>query len=196
MSKRHIVCTLDIDYPEVVTNITLSSMKEYSKNIGAEFLILSDRKFPNLPITQEKFQLYDLDADHITFMDVDALINPAAPDFSKIAPDEIVIAEILDASDFSYDSIPGREKFRIHSAFLSFARENRFVVEPSVNPLQFTEFILGENKECHLDEFIMSLNVLKRGADLIDLNTHFTNSIAHLGGSNITIDKKVEFLKK
>ena len=196
MSKmRHIVCTLDIGYPKVVTDITLPAMKAYSENIGAEFRILSDRKFSELPLTQEKFQLYELEADHITFLDVDALINPNATDFSVVVPDAIVMAEILDGADFTQDSIPGREQFRVHSEFLSFSAANKFIVEPHADPMQYIDQILNKNPEWQLDEFVMSLNVLKHGADLIDLKRQFPNTIAH-DGNYKTIEQKVEFLKQ
>jgi len=193
--KKHIVCTLNINYSKDITDITLPAMEKYAENIGADFLVISDRKFPHLPFTQEKFQLYDLDANHITFLDVDALINPGAPDFSKVAKDAIVIAEWLVADDFSSDSPPGRNKFRVHSAFLSFSSANKFIVKPDENPMQHMQYILGENREWNLDEYIMSLNVLRHGADIIDLKDGFPNTIAH-NGNRFTIEQKVEFLKQ
>jgi hypothetical protein len=192
---KHVVCTLDIDYSKSVTDITLPAMKKYSDNIGAEFLLLTERKFPHLPLTQEKFQLHEVEADHITFLDVDALINPNAPDFSVVAPNAIVIAEILDGADFIEDSIPGREQFRVHSAFLSFSSQNKFIVKPHDDPMQYIDQILNKNPEWQLDEFVMTLNVLKNGADLIDLKRQFPDTIAH-DGNYKTIEQKVEFLKR
>ena len=195
MTKKHIVCTLDINYNKDITNITLPAMETYAKNIGADFVILSDRKFPDLPITYEKFQLYDLEADHITFLDADAIINPKAPDFSKHYSDDIVIAEWLDGSDFTPESPPGKNKFRIHSAFLSFSAANKFLVEPHENPLQYTPFILNKDPSWHIDEYIMSLNVLKHGADIINLKIDFPNVIAH-NGNYLTVEQKIQFLKQ
>jgi hypothetical protein len=195
MTKKHIVCTLDINYAKEVTEITLPAMEQYAANIGAEFLVLSERKYPDLPITQEKFQLYDLDADHITFLDVDALVNSKAIDFSEMFSDVLVIAEWLDAEDFTLESPPGKSKFRVHSAFLSFSDANRFIVEPDPEPLKHVSCVLGDNKEWHLDEYIMSLNVLRRGADILDLKLDFPNTIAH-DGNYLTIEQKVEFLKR
>jgi hypothetical protein len=195
MTKKHIVCTLDINYNKEITDITLPVMSAYAKNIDADFVILSDRKFPNLPITHEKFQLYNLDADHITFLDVDAIINPNAPDFSKDYPNAITIAEWLDGSDFIPESPPGKSKFRVHSAFLSFSAANKFIVEPHENPLQYIPFISNKNPSWHIDEYVMTLNILKHGADIIDLKNGFNNIIAHYG-NHLTIEEKVEFLKQ
>jgi len=190
---KHVVCTLDIDYSKGVTDITLPAMREYASNIGADFVVLSERHFPDLPITQEKFQLYELEADHITFLDVDALINPDAPDFSRL--DAIVIAEWLDGSGFTPDSLPGKNKFRAHSAFMSFSDANRFIVKPHENPLQYVSQIIGNNQAWHLDEYIMSLNILQHGPNLCDLKRQFPNTIAHFG-NHLTLEQKVEFLKQ
>ena len=159
---KKILVTLDINYPKEITDLTFPCMEQYAKNIGAEFLILKERKFPHLPITQEKFQLYDIDSDYIIFLDADALINPNSFDFSTLKSDIIVIAEWLDGADFLPESPPGKNKIRIHSAFLAFSKESKYLVKPHENPLQYIPNILNPNPEWQLDEYVMSLNLLSR----------------------------------
>jgi hypothetical protein len=64
--------------PEIVA-MTLPLMKNYAKKIGAEFVEIKDRKFPDYPIPYEKFQIYDLakksGADWNIFADCDALCH-------------------------------------------------------------------------------------------------------------------------
>jgi hypothetical protein len=187
--------TLDINYPKEITDLTFPSMEQYAKNIGAEFVILTERKFPNLPITQEKFQLYDIDADYIIFLDADALINPNSFDFSTLKSDIIVIAEWLDGADFLPESPPGKNKIRIHSAFLAFSKESKYLVKPHENPLQYIPNILNPNPEWQLDEYVMSLNLLENGGNILTIKENFPGTIAH-NGNYLTVDQKVKMLKE
>lgn len=193
---KKILVTLDINYPKEITNLTFPYMKKYAENIGAEFLVLTERKYPNLPITLEKFQLYDIGADYIIFLDADTLINPNAFDFSTLKSDIIVIAEWLDGAYFSQTSPPGENKIRVHSAFLAFSKESKYLVEPHENPLQYIENILNPNPEWQLDEYIMSLNLLKHGGNILTTKEHFPNAIAHYGGITVTFEEKIVMLKE
>jgi hypothetical protein len=170
-------------------------MKKYAENIGAEFLVLTERKYANLPITLEKFQLYDIDADYIIFLDADTLINPNAFDFSTLKSDIIVIAEWLDGADFLQTSPPGKNKIRVHPAFLAFSKESKYLVEPHENPLQYIENILNPNPKWHLDEYVMSLNLLKHGGNILTTKEHFPNAIAH-DGNYLTTEQKIIMLKE
>jgi hypothetical protein len=191
-----LLVTLDINYPKEITDITFPCMEQYAKNIDAEFLILTERKFPDLPITQEKFQLYDIDADYIIFLDADALINPNSFDFSTIKSDIIVIAEWLDGSDFLPESPPGKNKIRIHSAFLAFSKESKYLVKPHENPLQYISNVLNPNPEWQLDEYIMTLNLLEKGGNILTTKDNFPGIIAHIGGNNVKVEQKVKILKE
>lgn len=192
---KKMVVTVDIDYPKDITNITLPYMQQYADHIGAEFRIVSDQKWPELPLTQEKFQLYDLDVDHITFIDADALVNPLATDFSTLDPSIMVFAELLDGSDFTSDSPPGKHKVRVHSAFLAFHRCCKWLVEPHGDPLQYEKYVKNKNPAWQLDEYIMTLNLLKHGGNILTTKYDFPNTIAH-DGNYLTVDQKVQMLKQ
>jgi hypothetical protein len=192
---KKVLVTLDINYPKEITDLTFPCMKQYAKNIGAEFIILKERKYPDLPITQEKFQLYNVDADYIIFLDADALINPNCFDFSKLKSDIIVIAEWLDGADFLPESPPGKNKIRIHSAFLAFSKQSKYLVEPHNNPLQYIPNILNPKPEWQLDEYVMSLNLLKYGGNILTTKENFPGNIAH-NGNYLTVEQKVKMLKE
>jgi len=192
---KKVLVTLDINYPKEITDITFPCMEQYAENIGAEFLILTERKFTHLPITQEKFQLYDIDADYTIFLDADALINPNSFDFSTLKSDIIVIAEWLDGADFLPESPPGKNKIRIHSAFLAFSKESKYLVKPHDNPLQYIPNILNPNPEWQLDEYVMSLNLLENGGNILTTKENFPGTIAH-NGNYLTVEQKVKMLKE
>lgn len=92
---KKVVYTLNIDnFAPEVTAITYPLIHQYVKKIGAEFCIITERKFPEWPVTYEKFQIYELaklhEADWNIYIDSDALIHPDCPDFTEILPKDTV----------------------------------------------------------------------------------------------------------
>lgn len=79
------IYTLDINnYLPQVKRITFPLFKFYAKKIGADFKVITERKFPDMPITYEKFQIYELaqqDKNDWTFyIDADAIVHPETID--------------------------------------------------------------------------------------------------------------------
>jgi hypothetical protein len=81
--------TLNIDnaYDKRITDITYPFLKAYAHKIGANFHIITERKFPDYPITYEKCQVYELgqqmNNDWNIFFDCDALIHPDFMDITN-----------------------------------------------------------------------------------------------------------------
>jgi len=81
------VFTLNIgNYAPELTAITYPLMKAYAHKIGAEFFEITERKFPNWPLTYEKLQIYELGKrlqnDWNIFFDADCMIHPCMPDWT------------------------------------------------------------------------------------------------------------------
>ena len=89
--------TLDINYNQEITNLTYPYMRKYAEKIGADFVIMNERKFPHLSCNMEKFQLYEISAnyDWTIFIDADALIHPNCPDVTEIYKKDCVIELLL-----------------------------------------------------------------------------------------------------
>ena len=78
---KKLLVTLNINnYDKDITNLTFPYMRQYAQNIGADFHIINERKFPNFPLMIEEFQMYDYSSEYdwIIFLDADCLINPKA----------------------------------------------------------------------------------------------------------------------
>jgi hypothetical protein len=76
---RKTVWTLNINnYEPNITALTYPLMRAWAHKIGAEFRIITERKFPDFPIVYEKLQLHELgaDSDWNIYLDSDALVNP------------------------------------------------------------------------------------------------------------------------
>jgi hypothetical protein len=69
-----------------ICDITFPLLKRYAAKIGADFVVIGSRNFPDWPITYEKFQIYELgqedENDWNIYIDADALVHPETPDFT------------------------------------------------------------------------------------------------------------------
>lgn len=71
--------TLNVDgYAPEITALTYPLLKKYAYKIGADFHVITDRKFPSLPPVYEKLQIYNLgqNSDWSIYIDSDALVHP------------------------------------------------------------------------------------------------------------------------
>lgn len=79
MAMRKTLYTLNIgNYAPLITQLTFPLMKRYAEKIGAEFVEITERKFPEWPVVYEKMQIYELgkDNDWNIYVDADAVIHP------------------------------------------------------------------------------------------------------------------------
>lgn len=83
MKKTIFVVRIDDYLPEMCA-ITLPTIKDYAHRIGAEYIEITERKFPKYPIPYEKMQIYKLGKgnDWNILIDADYMIHPQAPDFT------------------------------------------------------------------------------------------------------------------
>lgn len=71
--------TLNVgDYAPQITAITYPFLKLYAEKIGADFRVITDRRFPNFPVTYEKLQIHELgrNSDWNYYFDGDVLVHP------------------------------------------------------------------------------------------------------------------------
>jgi hypothetical protein len=200
---KNLVVTLDINYPKEITDLTFSYMQEYAKNIDADFKVITKRKYPDLPIPMEKFQLYELceDYDWTIFLDADCLINPNTVDFSKVVNNDVfIIGEYIDLniSQFVKTNIMSKYNIFIHipGYFFAFYKNYKNVFKMPKNPLKFVRYIKNSydlqynsiDPSWHLDEFLISLNASKCLKYTLSLKDDFPNAniIAHNAKLSIT----------
>lgn len=93
---KKIIFTLNVNnYHPEITELTYPFIQKYANKIGAEFHIITERKFPNMPVTYEKLQIYELaktmKADWYIFFDSDALVHPDLFDVTTIIPNDTVL---------------------------------------------------------------------------------------------------------
>lgn len=211
---KNLLVTLDINYPKEITDLTLPYMQEYAKNINADFKVITERKYPELPIPMEKFQLYEICEDYkwTIFLDADVLVNPKTMDLTKVIDSDVIIVSeylnILNSKDpqFQTENVMNNYNLDIHSPFhfLAFHVSQKNVVKPWDTPLQYINCVnitTGMKKnntkqEWHLDEFLLATNIVKYGISTVSLKDDFSHTTISHNGNYLTVEQKVSFLKK
>ena len=78
------------DFAPEITKVTYPLIQLYAERIGAKIHMITERKFPDWPVTYEKMQIYELaqmiESDWNIYVDSDALIHPECPDFTIYLP--------------------------------------------------------------------------------------------------------------
>lgn len=72
-------------YAPEICELTYPLFQNFAKKIGADFKVITERKFPGWPVVYEKLQLHELgrDYDWTIFLDSDALVSPEAFDWTN-----------------------------------------------------------------------------------------------------------------
>lgn len=108
------------DYAPELIKLTFPFMKRYADKIGANFQVIKDRKYPDLPPVYEKFQIYDLakkNGDEWSlYFDADVLIHPDFWDITATLSKDTTI------SGYQNDFTP--QRFKLDEYFL---RDGRFI---------------------------------------------------------------------
>jgi hypothetical protein len=102
-SVKKTLYTLNVNgYAPEITALTFPLLKHYAAKIGAEFHVITERKYPEMPITFEKFQVSELAQERgdewSIFFDADTLIDPEQFDITNHLPKDTVAHN---GSDFS-----------------------------------------------------------------------------------------------
>jgi hypothetical protein len=80
------------DYEPKIRELTRPYLEAYAIKCGMEICEITERKFPEWPVTYEKLQIYELgkDNDWNLYVDSDALIHPDLIDFTEILDKDTV----------------------------------------------------------------------------------------------------------
>ena len=87
MKKTLYTVCVDNYFPELMT-YTFPNLKQYAKKIGADFHVITERKFPEFPPPYEKVQIYELgkENDWNILVDADLLLHPDFEDITLMDP--------------------------------------------------------------------------------------------------------------
>lgn len=122
MKKCIYTLNINRDYPQEITSLTYPLFKQYAHKIEADFYEITERKFPDFPITYEKCQIYELGKEHKNdwniFLDCDTLVHPDCPDWTDYLRKDTVAHHAHDLANvrWKYDGVFWRDGRNIGSA--------------------------------------------------------------------------------
>jgi hypothetical protein len=105
---RKAVFTLNVnDYEPDIRALTYPLLQRYANRIGADFIVISERRFPDFPAVYEKLQIHELGRpyDWNVFFDSDALVHPDLFDITDLLSKDTVLQNSKDFAPnrFTYD---------------------------------------------------------------------------------------------
>ena len=182
LHERKTVYTLNLGpYAPEITALTYPLLTAWASRIGAELVIIDERRFPAWPVCYEKLQIYERAQarrdDWSIFIDSDALVHPDTPDFTQLFPRDTVAHNDVDmaAVRWDYDRFFLRDGRHIGSGnWLAIASSwcldlwrplDDLTLEDAlarIHPAAF-ERRAGITPAHLLDDFVLSRNIAKYG---------------------------------
>jgi hypothetical protein len=175
-------------YAPALCAITLPTIRDYAKRIGADFNLITTRKFPTFPINYERLQIYEAGKDYdwnIT-IDADMVIGKGLHDITSNAPENIVrLAMKFDATmhfnveNNIYFQRDGRNVGLV-DAFILTSRLTHDLWEPLPGPLEEYLPLFKDGQIRRISEFCLSQNLAKYGLQYGGAFAR-TDEIFHIG---------------
>src|SRR5579872_7165637 len=212
------IFTLNVDgYSPEITELTYPLIKRYANKIGANFHIISERKFPKYPPVFEKMQIYNLAQemknDWNIYIDSDAIIHPDMFDVTEFLPKNTVCHNGTDMANnrWRYDRYFQRDGRHIgscnwftvasdwcvdlwHPLNIPYeeALENIFPTQNEINTVITRDHLI--------DDYILSRNIARFGLKFKSV-MQITNDLGDTGNYlwhqyTITNDEKVKDMRR
>jgi hypothetical protein len=169
------------NYAPEITELTFPYLKYYAEKIGADFFVISERKFPDYPPVYEKLQIYDygreMENDWNIFIDADALVHPETVDFTELIKKDTVMHHGADMASirWKYDNYFRRDGRNIGSCnWFTIASDWCIDLWKPISDLSYQEIVSNISptveesntvvKASHLiDDYTLSRNIAKYG---------------------------------
>jgi hypothetical protein len=184
---KKVLFTLNVcDYPKEITDLTYPYFERYAEKIGAEFQIISERKYPDWPIDYEKMQIYDLgkNNDWNIYIDSDTILHPDFWDITNYLSKEVILHNSTDMAGlrWKYDKYFLRDARHISSAnWFAIASDwcidlwhplDDLTLEQALANMYPTNHELKSNGRCNAKEhlitdYVLSRNIAKYGLKLV-----------------------------
>jgi hypothetical protein len=158
-------------YAPELCAITLPTIRAYAKRIGADFNLITSRKFPTFPINYERLQIYEAGKDYDWNLNIDAdmVIGKNLHDITIDAPEHMVrIAMKFDATRYFHveNNIYFRRDGRnvgLVDAFIMTSRLTHDLWEPLPGTMDDYLPVFKDDHLRRISEFCLSQNFAKYG---------------------------------
>jgi len=209
--------TLCVDnYAPDITALTFPLLKRYAEKIGAEFQVITERKYPDMPPVYEKLQIRELGIgnDWSIYFDADALVHPETVDFTSLIHKDTVMHNACDMANvrWKYDEYFLRDGRNIGSCNW-FAIASDWCINlwdqldipyekalENIYPIP-AELSNGITREHLIDDYALSRNIAKYGLKFkkaIEIQAETGMQAANFFWHQYTVpvDEKVVMIRK
>lgn len=165
----HVVATPG--YAPEMCSITLPTLERFAKRIGADFNIISRRRFPSFPVNYERLQIYELGRgyDWNINIDADVIIGDSLIDPTKRASHTKVgiimrfyLDKYIDISESRYFQ-RDRRNIGIVDTFIVTNRLTHDLWEPLPKDFTCYTHLFRDGNTRRISEYCLSLNFAKYG---------------------------------
>lgn len=213
---KKVLYTLNVnDYAKDITDMTYPLLRNYADKIGAEFQIISTRKYPDWPVVYEKLQIFELgkDNDWNIYIDSDAVVHPDLFDVTEhLTKDQVLHnGRDLAGNRWKYDNYFRRDKRHIGSCNWFTVASNWCIdlwhpldisLEEAVSNIYPTVSEVNSNNitpDHLIDDYTLSRNIAKYGLHFTTL-TDILNTVDPKGNYlwhqyTISVPEKVQAIK-
>lgn len=165
----HVLATKD--YAPELCAITIPTIRAYAERIGADFNLITERKFPDFPINYERLQIYEAGKGYEWNFNIDAdmVLGRNLPDITENAPKDHVrivmhfnIAEYFNVENNIYFARDGRGA-GIVDAFLLTSNWTHDIWRPLPGTLKDYTHVFREREPRRISEYCISQNLAQYG---------------------------------
>lgn len=165
----HVLATPD--YAPDLCAITLPTIRAYAARIGADFNLITTRKFPDYPINYERLQIYEagINYDWNLSIDADMVIGKALPDITTDESRHLVrvvmvfeASRYLEVSNDIYFQRDGRD-VGIVDAFVLTSKSTHDLWEPLPGRFHQYAHLYKDGNTRRISEYCLSKNLAKYG---------------------------------
>lgn len=180
--------TLNVnDYAPEITELTYPFLEFWAKKIGADFHIISERKWPDYVPVYEKLQIYELAQQQGNtwniYVDSDTFIMPDMMDVTRYTPPNVVLFTSCDNAGvrFGYDRFFERDGRHLGAAnWFTVASYQNIELWKPLDDISYEEALTrllptcgerasGISYEHIIDDFVLSRNIAKYGLKVATL---------------------------
>lgn len=173
------------DVMEPIAKLSHPTIKAYADKIGADFIVLDEKKISESVIQYEKFQIFKLltQYDRIIYLDTDMIIRPDCPDlFEEVPEDQIGVfnegrftdtMELIRDTCIKYQiSIPKWDRQYYNTGTMVVSRLHRHLFKKPDK--EFELYNCGDNRAvAHYEQPYLNVKIITEGYKVHELNHKF-----------------------
>lgn len=187
-SIKKTIYTLNVNrYAPEICKRTYPLIQQYAKKIGADFYVITERKFPDYAPVYEKLQIYELGQEHENdwniYIDSDALVHPDMPDVTELINKDTIMHNGIDFAPlrWKYDSYFQRDGRFIGSCnWFTVASDWCLDLWKPLDDITYKEAVsnifpildegtVGITPDHLIDDYTLSRNIAKYGLKTVTL---------------------------